>query len=68
MSAYKLYVTEQPPLEKSIFCECRLANNYGGTLDYGHMYFTCGHDRKIIQYPAWLKGYRKTLKKLGYTL
>jgi hypothetical protein len=68
---YKVIITKQPPLSKSVFCEIRLESECGGSLSFGNMYFTCDLNNNIIMFPNWLYGEQKILnelKKQGYKL
>ena len=69
MAALKLSVTEQPPLHcGSIYCEVKLSQGDNITVNYGHMYFVCDLEKKICQYPVWLRReFTGQLKKLGYS-
>lgn len=67
-----LSVKEQEPCGKSIYCSMSLDFEGGhGGINYNNMYFICGLDKTISQYPIWLDwevDVKNQLIKLGYKI
>jgi hypothetical protein len=63
----RLSIREQPAIGESIYCEVKLASG-NGLISYGHMYFVCDTNKRIHQYPQWLKTeYYHTIIRRGYS-